>query len=198
MDLLINYIDKMAHRFPITTDNERTKRAINEEQEAFIRLYIEQKFSWELIARTEKLLASEDVPYKSFGKIHLAALRYQAAGEAVQTAVLEDAALANQEPQYKKKLKEQMIEVDSLLTQLREAMNMFSLPTKSSDGPNAYLCKARAQHLEGQINQQIRKTKALITTKFDLVKANNINLCIPMLYLRLQCPYVFSMKSSDS
>ena len=108
----------------------------------------------------------------------MAALRYQAAVEAIQTAAHEDAALANKEPQYKK-LKEQMIEVDSLLTQLREAMNMFKLPTKSSDGPDGYLCKARAMHLYGQINQRIRATKALIRTKFDLVKANNINLCDP-------------------
>ena len=114
---------------------------------------MERKFSWELIARTDKLLASEDVPYEGFGRLHLAALRYQAAVEAIQTAACEDAALANQEPQYKKKLKEQMIEVDSLLTQLREAMNMFKLPTKLSDGPDGYVCKARAIHLDGQINQ---------------------------------------------
>ena len=106
-------------------------------------------------------------------------MRYQAAVEAIQTAAREDAALASQEPQYKKKLKEQMIEVDSLFTQLREAMNMFKLPTKSSDGPDGYLCKARAIHLDGQINQRIRATKALIRTQFDLVKANNINLCDP-------------------
>ena len=79
---------------------------------------MEQKFSWELIARTNKLLASEDVPYKGFGRLHLAALRYQAAVEAIQTAAREDAVLANQEPQYMKKLKDQMIEVDRLLTQL--------------------------------------------------------------------------------
>ena len=83
MDLLVNYIDKMAQIFPITTDNKRTKRAINEEQEAFIRLYMEQKFSWELIARTDKLLASEDVPYKGFSRLHLAALRYQATVETI-------------------------------------------------------------------------------------------------------------------
>ena len=34
-------------------------------------------------------------------------------------------------------------------------------------------------HLDGQINQQIRATKALIRTKFDLVKANDIYLCDP-------------------
>ena len=179
MELFVNYIDKMAQRFPIMTDNERTKWAINEEQEAIIRLCIEQNLTWQLLTTTDKLLASEDVPYKSFGKLHLAALRFQAAVEPIQTAVCEDAALANQEPQYKKKLKEQMIEVDSLLTQLQEAMNMFKLPTKLSDGPDAYLCKARAQHLEGQINQQIRATKALISKKFDLVLANPINLCDP-------------------
>ena len=118
MDLLVNYIDKMANRFPITRDNKKTKRAINEEQEAFIRLYMERKLSWQLIARTDQLLASKDIPYEGFGKLHLAAMRYQAAVEAIQTAAHEDAALANQEPQYKKKLQEQMIEVDSLLTQL--------------------------------------------------------------------------------
>ena len=112
MDLLVNYIDKMAQRFSITTDNKRTKRAIYEEQEAFIRLCIEQNLSWQLLTTTDKLLASEDVPYESFGKLHLAALRYQAAVEAIQTAAREDAILANQE------LKDQMIEVDRLLTQL--------------------------------------------------------------------------------
>ena len=45
-------------------------------------------------------------------------------------------------------------------------MNMFSLPTKSSD-------------LEGKINQRIRMIKALITTKFDLVEAIDISLCDP-------------------
>ena len=39
-----------------------------------------------------------------------------------------------------------MIEVDKLLTQLQEAMNVFSLPTNSSDP-------------EDQINQQIRIKK---------------------------------------
>ena len=43
-------------------ENEKTKQAINEEQEAFIRLYMERKLSWQLIARTDQLLASEDVP----------------------------------------------------------------------------------------------------------------------------------------
>ena len=56
---------------------------------------------------------------------------------------------------------------------------MFKLPTKLSDGPDGYVCKARAIHLDGQINQQIRATKALIRTKFDLVSANVINLCDP-------------------
>ena len=106
----------MAQRFPITSDNKRMKWAINEEQEAFIRLYMEWKFLWELLARTDKLLASEDIPYEGFGRLHLAALRYQAAVEAIQTAAHEDVILANQEPQYMKKLKDQMIEVDRLLT----------------------------------------------------------------------------------
>ena len=100
------------------SDNERTKRAFIEEQEAFIRLCIERDLSWQLFTTTERLLASEDVPYQSFGNLHLAALRYQDAVEAVQTAVRKDAALAKQEPQYKKKLRDQMIEVESLLTQL--------------------------------------------------------------------------------
>ena len=56
------------------------------------------------------------MPYESFGNLHLAALRYQDAVRAVHTAVLKDAALAKKEPQYKKKLRDQMIEVDSLLT----------------------------------------------------------------------------------
>ena len=116
MDLLVNYINKMAQRFPITTDNKRTKQAINEDQEAFIRLYMEQRLSWQLIARTDKLLASDYVTYKGFGKLHLAALRYQAAVEAIQTAACKDAVLANQEPRYMKKLKDQMIEVDRLCT----------------------------------------------------------------------------------
>ena len=100
------------------TYNERTKRAFIEEQEAFIRLCIERDLSWQLLTTTDRLLASEDVPYKSFGDLHLAALRYQDAVKAVQTAVKKDAPLAYQEPQYKKKLRDQMIEVNRLLTQL--------------------------------------------------------------------------------
>ena len=145
---MVNYIKKMAQRFPITTDNKRTKQAFIEEQEAFIRLCIERDLSWQLLTTTDRLLASEDIPYKSLGNLYLPALRYQDAVTAVQTAVQKDAALAKQEPQYKKKLRDQMIEVDSLLSQLQEAMNMCSLPTKLSDGPNAY-----AQNLEGQFNQ---------------------------------------------
>ena len=89
-----------------------------EEQEAFMRLHIERDLAWQLLTTTGRLLASEDVPYESFADLHLAALRYQDAVKAVQRAVQKDAALANQEPQYKKKLRDQMIEVDRLLTQL--------------------------------------------------------------------------------
>ena len=87
MDLLVNYINKMAQRFPVKMDNERTKQAFIEEQVAFIRLCIEQDLSWQLLTTTDRLLASEDVPYESFGNLHLAALRYQDAVRAVQTAV---------------------------------------------------------------------------------------------------------------
>ena len=96
-----------------------------------MRLYIERDLAQQLLTTTDRLLASEDVPYESFGDLHLAALRYQDAVKAIQTAVHKDAALAKQEPQYKKKLRDLMIEVDRLLTQLREAMNVFSLPTNS-------------------------------------------------------------------
>ena len=108
----------MAQRFPVTLDNERTMRAFKEEQEVFMRLHIERDFAWQLLTTIDRLLAFENVPYESFGDLHLAALRYQDAVKAVQTAVQKDAALANQEPQYKKKLRDQMIEVDRLLTQL--------------------------------------------------------------------------------
>ena len=86
----------MAQRFPVTTDNKRTMRAFIEEQEAFMRLCIEQDLSWQLLTTTDRLLASEDVPYESFGNLHLTALRYQDAVRAVQTAVEKDADLANQ------------------------------------------------------------------------------------------------------
>ena len=108
----------MTQIFPVTSDNERTMRAFKEEQEAFMRLYIERNLAWQLLTTTDRLLASENVPNESFGDLHLAALRYQDAVKAVQTAVQKDAALAYQEPQYKKKLRDQMIEVDRLLTQL--------------------------------------------------------------------------------
>ena len=108
----------MAQRFPVTTDNKRTMRAFIEEQEAFMRLCIERDLSWQLLTTTDRLLASEDVPYESFGNLHLAALIYKDTVRAVQTAVRKDAALAKKEPQYKKRLRDQMIEVDSLLTQL--------------------------------------------------------------------------------
>ena len=75
-----------------------------------------------------------------------------------------------------KRLTEQMIKVDSLLTKLCEAMNMFKLPLKSADGQS---CVYRAIHLDGQINSQIVTAKALIKTKFDIVTANMINLRAP-------------------
>ena len=84
----------MAQRFSVTTDKERTMRAFIEEQEAFMRLCIEQDLSWQLLTTTDRLLASEDMPYESFGNLHLAALRYQDADRAIQTAVRKDAALA--------------------------------------------------------------------------------------------------------
>ena len=108
----------MLQRFFVTTEKDRTMRAFIEEQKAFMRLCIERDLSWQLLTTTDRLLASEDVPYESFGNLHLTALRYQDAVRAVQTAVQKDDALANQEPQYKKKLRDQMIEVDRLLTQL--------------------------------------------------------------------------------
>ena len=77
----------MAQRFSATLDNERNMRAFKEEQEAFMRLHIERDFAWQLLTTTDRLLASEDVPYESFSDLHLAALRYQDAVEAVQTAI---------------------------------------------------------------------------------------------------------------
>ena len=73
-------------------------RAFKGEQEAFMRLHIERDITLQLLTTRDTLLASEDVPYESFGDLHLAALRYQDAFKAVQTAVQKDAALTNQEP----------------------------------------------------------------------------------------------------
>ena len=55
-------------------------------------------------------------------------------------------------------------------------MLMFKLPLKSADGQ---LCKYRAICLDGMINSRIVTAKALIKTKFDIVTANEINLCTP-------------------
>ena len=73
----------MAQKFPIKLDNKRTLCVFKEEQEAFMRLYIERNLVWQLLTTTDRLLASEDVPYESFGNLHLAALRYQDAIRAV-------------------------------------------------------------------------------------------------------------------
>ena len=89
----------MAQRYPtIMSDKERTQRANKEEQEAFIRLCIERRLTWELIGKPDKLLASKQVPWKGFNKLHLAAQRYKAAIGAIRLAAQEDAALAQQEP----------------------------------------------------------------------------------------------------
>ena len=98
------------------SDKERTQRAIKEEQEAFIRLCIERRLTWELIGKPDKLLASEQVPRKGFNKLQLGAQRYEAAIGAIKLATQEDAALAQQEPWYMKKLSKQMTEVHSLLS----------------------------------------------------------------------------------
>ena len=116
------------------SDKERTQRAFKEEQEAFIRLCVERKLTWELIGKPNKLLASKQVPRKGYDKLQLAAQRYEAAIGAIKLAAQEDAALAQKEPWYIKKLSKQMTEVDSLLSQLRDAMNVFKLPVKSVTG----------------------------------------------------------------
>ena len=72
-----------------------------------------------------------------------------------------------------KKLSEQMMEVDSLLSQLREAMNVFKLPVKLVTGQD---CAFRAKRLHSQINLRINTAKALIKTKFDIVSTKVINL----------------------
>ena len=55
-------------------------------------------------------------------------------------------------------------------------MLMFKLPLKLDDGQS---CKYRAIRLDGMINSRIVTAKALITTKFDIVTANKINLHAP-------------------
>ena len=72
-----------------------------------------------------------------------------------------------------KKLSEQMTEVDSLLSQVCDAMNMLKLPVKLVTGQK---CEFRAKCLHGQINFRINTAQALIKTKFDIVSANLINL----------------------
>ena len=85
----------MAQRYPtIMSDKERTQRAIKEEQEAFIRLCIERRLTWELIGKPDRLLASEQVSQEGFDKLHLAAQRYEAAVRAIKIAAQEDATLA--------------------------------------------------------------------------------------------------------
>ena len=139
----------MAQIFPIMSDNERTQSSLREEQEAFIRLCIERRLTWELIGKPDRLLASEQVPREGFDKLHLAAQRYEAAVQAIKIAAQEDATLAQQEPWYTKKLSEQMTEVASLFSQLRDAMNMFKLPVKLVNGQ---VCEFRALYLHRQIN----------------------------------------------
>ena len=80
------------------SDKERTQRAIKGEQEAFIRLCIERRLTWELIGKPDKLLASKQVPRKGYDKLQLAAQRYEAAIGAIKLAAQEDAALAQKEP----------------------------------------------------------------------------------------------------
>ena len=123
------------------SDQERTQRAIKGEQEAFIRLCIERRLTCKLISKPDKLLASKQVPRKGYDKLQLAAQRYEAAIGAIKLAAQEDAALAQQEPWDMKKLSEQMTEVDSLLSQLCDAMKMFKLPVKLVTGQN---CEFRA------------------------------------------------------
>ena len=154
-------------------DKERTQRAIKEEQEAFAALLAERKLTRELIGKPDKLLASKQVPWKGFDKLHLAAQRYKAAIGAIRLAAQEDAALAQQEPWYMKKLSEQMTEVDSLLSQVCNAMNMLKLPVKLVTGQK---CKFRAKCLHWQINFRINTAQALIKTKFNIVSAYVINL----------------------
>ena len=86
----------MAQRFPTMSDKERMQRAIKEEQEAFIRLCIKRRLTWELIGRPDRLLASEQIPCEGFDRLHLAAQRYQAAVAAIKTVAQEDATLAQQ------------------------------------------------------------------------------------------------------
>ena len=75
-----------------------------------------------------------------------------------------------------KRLTEQLIEVDSILTKLCEAMIMFKLPLKLADGQS---CKYRSIPLDGMINSRIVTAKALIKKKLDIVTANKINLWAP-------------------
>ena len=115
----------MAQRYTTISDKERTQRAIQEEHQAFPALLKEKKLTRELIGRLDRLLASEQVPHEGFNRLHLAAQRYQAAVTAIKRVAQQDTTLAEQEPRYMKRLTEQLIEVDSILTKLREAMIMF-------------------------------------------------------------------------
>ena len=91
-------------------------------------------------------------------------------------AVQEDEALSQKELRYKKRISEQMTEVDLLLNQLYEAMNAFKLPVKSITGQD---CTFRAKRLQWQINYNINTAKVLIETKFDIVTTKVINLQAP-------------------
>ena len=64
-------------------------------------------------------------------------------------AAQEDDALTQKELQYRKKISEQMTEVDLLLNQLYKAMNDFKLPVKLITGQD---CTFRAKRLQHQIN----------------------------------------------
>ena len=126
----------MTQSLTIMSDKERTQRAIKEEQEAFARLLAKRKLTRELIGKPDKLLASKQVPQKDLDKLNLAAQRYEAAIGVIKLAAQEDAALAQKEPSYMKKLSKQMTEVDSLLSQVCDAMNMLKLPVKLVTGQN--------------------------------------------------------------
>ena len=95
----------------------------------------------QLIGNPDRLLAHEQIPQQGFDKLHQVAQKYEATIRAIKLTAQEDAALAQKEPWYMKKLSEQMTEVDLLLSQLRDAMNVFKLPVKSVTGQD---CEFRA------------------------------------------------------
>ena len=118
----------MAQRLSSMSDEERMISVIQEERRAFAYLLNQRKTIRELIGRPDALLASEQIPHEGFGRLHSVAQRYQAAVNAIKRVAQQDATLAKKEPQYLKRLTEQLIEVDSILTKLREAMLMSKLP----------------------------------------------------------------------